>query len=391
MKIKKQFHKGMGLFLICLLFLTTISINISLAGNLDQPKESPPIGPTYIPITPNDIEIYKYLNITRDEKDLTELSDGVHQKYAGAVFMMFKVSDKEAGYTIQETEFNNLHEELRKLSIKELQARYKEYWISEKTDANGRTVFRNVADGRYYIIEVKVDGDNITRVNTTEEILIDIPYYKKDGQVNPLRLYPKGIIPTITPPPDSPPTTGGEQIYKVDSAKKSIGLPGAQFQVFTKVDDEYKPLKIDGNDVISSSNTSGYVEFDGLPFGTYYVKEIVPPKNYIGMEGYFEIEISATSLDDINIKEITNVYAPPQSPPPGGSTTPGGGTTYTSTTPRGSSGAYTTSNPPASGRTFTGEIPRTGDIQIYLYAIAGIALISIGGVLYQSDKKARIQ
>ncbi|MDO5649545.1 MAG: LPXTG cell wall anchor domain-containing protein, partial [Gallicola sp.] len=80
----------------------------------------------------------------------------------------------------------------------------------------------------------------------------------------------------------------------------------------------------------------------------------------------------------------------PQSP---GGTTPGGGTT--TTTPGGSTGGTTTggyvSNPPQSGKTFTGTIPKTGDIQIYLYAIAGLALIGVGSVLYKSAEGNRIK
>lgn len=185
---------------------------------------------------------------------------------------------------------------------------------------------------------------------------------------------------------------GGEKFIKVAESEKGDRLPGAVFKVMVEdteksekdklVLKEYKDAS--GKSVTARSNDKGEFEFKNLPFGTYYIQETTAPTGYEPLKDAIKIEITEKSYDDGRSIVVVNKKLEPRKPgvspdtgkPPttsggGGTTTGGGG----GTTPAGTSKPGVT-------------IPTTGDIQIFLYAAAGIAVIILGTYMYRAESKA---
>lgn len=378
----RQVNKGIGLFLICLLFLTAFGAQSTAAE---------------VEVLGNTVHIYKLLN--GNKHNIHQVPQGELRPYAGAEFTLFKLNEDERKKTIGSKEYDDLLEKLKDYTEEELLKRYPNPKKSDKTNAEGKTTVTGLSDGRYYIVETIGEGKDLKVDQTTVPILLDLPFDDGTGDLKKeISIYTKPNTPDEPPEtpekPEKP--TGGYKFYKKvkqkDPNAEDVFLPGVKFEIKKKkTDGSFEKIPHNGSpSYITTSNKNGYFEFTGLPYGEYYVFEIDTPKGYRGITDPEKIEITKDSYGMTATKTIYNTKlpeTPPSSPPttpqgPGGSTpsTPGG------TTPGRTTGGYT-STPPAGGKTFTGDIPKTGDIQIYLYAIAGLALISIGTVLYKTEKE----
>ncbi|MDO5649591.1 MAG: SpaA isopeptide-forming pilin-related protein [Gallicola sp.] len=349
MSIKGKLKKGMFLFLACFLFLSAFS-KVGFAEEY------------------NSLTIYKYVN--KKNHDITQNPGKDGEKVSGAVFTLFKLTEKESESKLLSKEAEDLLKELSQLSASMLQKRYSEFRTTSPTDKEGMTKLEKMKEGRYLLIETSGTGENLEKSLLTTPLLVDIPLevspneFKRD-----VVIYPKGS--TVNPPsPETPKDRGGESFFKYEEGTKTP-VSGAQFQLLKE--DKTPYLTEEGKKVFSTSNSNGYFEFTDLPFGNYFIRETQAPIGYIGSDDYHPFTVSADSLKDTISKNIYN-KVDNRKPP-------------SRTSSSSSTGGYS-SVPRESGKNFTGSIPKTGDIQIYLYAIAGLALAAIGMILYKSEKKS---
>lgn len=340
-----KIYKGIGLFLICLLFLSVYTNSSFTVGD-------------------NSVTIYKYVN--NEIHLINQKPTKDNQKVAGSIYTLFKLNVEDEKVPMDDKDaVDKILDELTLLSIKELDERYPNPITAKPTDEEGMTTVDGLDDGRYYLVETIDEGEMLRISPYSVPLIFDLPLNKTDKDIT---IYPKSFIPEE---PSEEPTTGGEKIIKIDGYTEEP-LARAQFQLFDKDKNKYK---VDGKLVFSTSNKYGEAIFKDLPYGKYYVKETMAPTGYIGTNEYFEINITATSLNDTVVKKVKNLPVEPHKQ----TTTTRGGTTSTG----GITGGHTPSN---DFKNFTGSIPKTGDIQIYLYAIAGLALIILGSILYKSEK-----
>lgn len=192
---------------------------------------------------------------------------------------IWKISDKkiEDDLTEKLKTFEDLSEEA-------LDGKYKDFFITEKSDKNGKIVIKDLKEGTYYVREV---GDKEPK---TAPFFILIPM---DEDI----IYPKVEIkkpkePTEPTKPTEP--TGGHHFLKVDS-KGNNPLKNAVFKVNVKKGDYYRDYLVDGKPYIIKSDSEGKFVVEGLPYGTYYLKEIIPPKGYQALSETIKFEVSGES------------------------------------------------------------------------------------------------
>ncbi|WP_234117677.1 SpaA isopeptide-forming pilin-related protein [Clostridium hydrogenum] len=168
------------------------------------------------------------------------------------------------------------------------------------TGADGTVEFDNLPYGNYYFIETNApEGYSI---NTDE---------------HPFSITDNGVIVNATisdaklnPGTDITKITGGIKITKTDAAT-SVPVPGATIEVFTG----------DGNQVANGiegiTGADGTVEFDNLPYGSYYFLETKAPEGYlINTDKHpFSITDNGVILKD-TISDTKIVPTPPPTPVP---------------------------------------------------------------------------
>ncbi|MDO5649597.1 MAG: SpaA isopeptide-forming pilin-related protein [Gallicola sp.] len=351
--IKEKIKKGMFLFLACFLFLSAFS-KAGFAGH------------------DNSLTIYKYRN--KEKYDITQNPRKDSRKVSGAVFTIFKLGEKDKESKLGSEEADTILKDLSQLSAKELEKRYPVSHTTSPTNSEGMTKLDQVEEGRYLLIETTGTEKNLQKSSLTAPLLVDLPLEISGNKKSDVVVYPKGTL--INPPhPEEPKDRAGESFYKYEEGTKTP-VPGAQFQLFKEDKGPY--LDGDGKKVFSTSNNNGYFEFTNLPYGNYFIREMAAPTGYIGSSNYYPFTVTADSLKDDISKNIYNKKdnrKPSQGPGKGVDGRPrNGGDSPTSST---------------GGKNFTGTIPKTGDIQIYLYIIAGLALIAVGILLYKSDTEER--
>lgn len=79
-------------------------------------------------------------------------------------------------------------------------------------------------------------------------------------------------------------------VYKYDQSTNAP-LEGAQFSLYNNAACKGTPI------AYGSSDEDGYVYFDGLKAGTYYLKETKPPFGYIGTKDILPVEVKEDTAD----------------------------------------------------------------------------------------------
>ncbi|MBQ8312861.1 MAG: Cna B-type domain-containing protein [Clostridia bacterium] len=99
---------------------------------------------------------------------------------------------------------------------------------------------------------------------------------------------------------------GNIGVVKVDSKDTTKGLSGAEFTVYT---DEActTVLMLDGEEAIITTGATGAGALDGLPIGTYWVKETKAPQHYLlDEETVYEVTVVEGDRAMVNGIHVTN-------------------------------------------------------------------------------------
>lgn len=225
------------------------------------------------------------------------------------------------------------------------------------TDANGKISIEGLPLGEYYFKETKpLEG------------------YKPLDRVIEFTVGGPGTVSLDVINEEEPP--GGERFIKVSDGSEKP-LPGAKFKVTVKEVDAngktiYRDVLKNGQVYVVTSDAQGRFEFTGLPFGEYYLVETQSPTvdgvKYTLLAEPIRFVISENSYDDAVILKIVNKPTTPPDTPP----------------------VKPPDTPDTPGKPTKPEvvIPKTGDIQIFLYMIVGIFLVIGGASIYRSDRKS---
>ena len=138
---------------------------------------------------------------------------------------------------------------------------------------DGSFAFSNVPYGSYVVREIEAPTGFVLS-DTAYNAVID-----KDGAVIEIEISNTRI-------------RGSVQLTKVDKEYPENHLSGAVFEVYA---DSNGNGKLDGNDALLGTMTElsgGVYQMDGLPFGSYFVKEKTAPKGFILDEKAYSFSIS---------------------------------------------------------------------------------------------------
>ena len=226
----------------------------------------------------------------------------------------------------------------------QLNEKFGEPLLTEKSDINGKIVVKNLEKGTYYVREV---GDKEYK---TAPFFILIPM---DEDIIETKVEVKKPTEPTEPTKPTEPTepTGEYHFLKVDGDGKNP-LKNAVFKVNVKKGDYYKDYLVNGKPYIIKSDSKGKFVVEGLPYGTYYLKEIIPPEGYKVLSETIKFEISGES-DKFEIVIKNNKEE----------------TTPKETTPK---------ETEKKEKKKKIKVPKTGDITLIVMVIAGALLFYIG-------------
>ncbi|MDO5690191.1 MAG: SpaA isopeptide-forming pilin-related protein, partial [Tissierellia bacterium] len=194
----------------------------------------------------NTLTIYKVVNASGTHL-LHEKPSGASTPIPGAIYRIWRVG--EVDRSTDQAGYDAWLAQLKALSISELDEAYPEpvEKRSFPTDTNGKTVFSNLPDGRYYVREVEEIAGALASVNTSVPFLMDLPYLLDGELLSEISVHPKGTKPDVPDEPDEPekPPEGGEKFIKVDD--KGVGLEGARFKLMLRVKNEEGKAKVDAS------------------------------------------------------------------------------------------------------------------------------------------------
>lgn len=280
------------------------------------------------------------------------------------------------------------------------------------TNETGEITVQNLPEGEYFFREIKTKDDLVLL---------------KEDRAFTVTAGEETVEITVINEPKNP--EGGFRFKKVDEDKRP--LAGAAFKLMRKVtvdDKEYfETVLRNGLEYIVHSGKDGWVDFTGLPYGTYYLVETRPPKGYEPLPDTVTVTVDEDSYTSDDVKYVVNKETPPDEPPgtpdepdkpdnppgtpdepnkppeppespnlpeppekleepepptpvppespimPDKPTTTGGGT------------------PSRSRGTSRVTIPKTGDIQIFLYMVGGMVLMISGFWVYRDEKEDIIE
>lgn len=203
------------------------------------------------------------------------------------------------------------------------------------TNEEGEILVKNLGNGDYFFVETDpLEGYLPLKENPTTSV----------PQKEPLEVI------------NEKPETGGEKFRKVDG--KGRYLQGATFKLAKKDLDAngnvvYETVQRNGGDYLQTADKDGKFEFSGLDFGTYFLVETKPPVrdgvSYQTLKKPMEFEVTKNSYDDDKVLNVVNKETPPGP-----------------------------------------KIPKTGDIQIFLYTISGLVIAGLGWYMYSLEERKKI-
>lgn len=246
--------------------------------------------------------------------------------------------------------------DFEKLTDEELDRRYKKNFITKASNDRGEIFLENLEDGTYYVREF---GDD----KIISPFFIIIPMKENI-------IYPKINIPNnpYNPPdnPNKPPHIPEEPTGKISFRKVSKSenkfLKGARFKVSRKVDGYFYDVYIDNKLLMTESDKDGLFSFE-LPYGTYYLSEVVPPKGYRPLTSSVKFVVDGDSIGTTIIINNDLEETPPNNPDK-------------------------PNEPNRPSEKPKRPMPKTGDITLIVMIVAGVLLSFMGTRLIKEDKSA---
>lgn len=157
---------------------------------------------------------------------------------------------------------------------------------TQETDEDGIATFGNLPYGKYVVREISAPAGYHLNSNVFE---VDVKELNKFYTVEV----------------GNEPIVGSLLITKV-SEVGNYALAGAAFEL----------LAADKTTVVRSGETdvNGWIIFDDLRLGTYYLRETKAPSGYVANTALIEVEITEEHLDYVTHKVVTNRAETPENP-----------------------------------------------------------------------------
>lgn len=308
----------------------------------------------------NSLTIYNIAD-DRDTHNIHEAPSGDVTPQKGALYSIWRVGEKKDGLSYSDLE--TLLNQLKQMTLGELDQEYPhpERKVSTPTDEEGMTFFSQLEDGLYYVQELQGQTNIYGAAKKSVPFLVNLPLSTPSGEIIDVKVYPKSHF-------EIPPL-GGENFIKVDAANKP--LAGARFKVLQRIVDEkghplqdeygnflYQSLQKNGEEIILVSGENGKFYVDDLPYSTYWLVETGAPAGYSLLPEPLEFQVDKNTLEDLVEIKIINHKIPKDTPPGSDPHKP----------PKGL------------------LLPKTGDVQLYLILLVGIALILLGSWILRESR-----
>ena len=160
--------------------------------------------------------------------------------------------------------------------------------------------------------------------------------------------------PTVIPGPTVYVFTAKINVIKVDANDHDKKLAGAEFTLF---DADKKPMKdATGKNIVLVTDGNGFITYQGLDKGTYFVQETKEPDGYNRNTAFHQVDLVPT------INKVTDSSVAVQ------------GYKYTMTLPAGDAATVTVENTKT-------PLPPTGGVGTMMFFVIGGSLIAAAGVL----------
>lgn len=180
-------------------------------------------------------------------------------------------------------------EKLFPLNRDELTQLYGQTHLSEKLTPQRVVGFSGLKKGWYYVRQVGTP--------TSVEV---IPFLMNvDGSIGKIEAKVRRSSPGL----------GSKPFLKVSTS--TAPLSGAEFVVLEEVSGELKEVIVAGKSYRVTSGTDGRFVVGPLPYGTYYLKEVKAPSDYILAQDMIPFEITS----DSHVSEVIKIKNKPVTPP----------------------------------------------------------------------------
>ncbi len=174
--------------------------------------------------------------------------------------------------------------------------------VTKTSSEDGKFSFSNIPSGHTYTLtETKTpdgyqpDATWTVEVNYGEVIVTD----KMDATATPI-VSKAGVITIVNHP-----NTGNITFSKVNAGSSTL-IAGAEFGLYTKVDDQYVAYPSETEPLKATSGGDGIVTFTDIPYGTYYVQEIKAPDGYLQNPAYYEVSVNGAT-NSVNNGNVPNI------------------------------------------------------------------------------------
>lgn len=240
------------------------------------------------------------------------------------------------------------------------------YLLDEKgspevvTDKDGLIFLGDMKKGEgYYFLEKEAPA-GYEKSSQKYEFNVDengvIYYTQKDENGNEVKVQDFLHIINVKPKGKKE-EKGGRKFVKVDADDTRVKIKGAKFKLSQKLGDKFVDVEKDGKKYVVESDENGRFEVRDLKFGTYYLKEISVPGEYVIDNSPIEFEINGSSLAEAELVITNKKGKVPPTPPTRG--------------PR-------------------GPLVKTGDIRILVFFATGLILIASGfAIVRNQDMKVK--